>query len=493
MSLSDSRWIVSTMLIGIALTGCGGGSGYSGGMMASSGGSGGGSYGGGTTPTPTPMAPTVAFSSPAANESINFGQDVSLAWTSTNADSCMATASSSVGGAFAGSQPMSGNAVVAPVGTGTVMYTLTCTGSGGTASATTPAVTVNPSILSTLSATKIAAVGSTVDPVEHGGNPYGLTIAQATAGLITKGDLIACNFNDGATNTQGHGTTVIGLHPSTGATPYHIAQSASLEGCNALAAFPDGSVSAAAFTSNAVPLIAATGAVANPFSAGTGGFGGPWGQAYVAATSQRDAALYLSNLSGSIIRIGLSGDTQTATTILATGFCGSGTPGAIYAPAGLTYDPSIDTLYVVDTSSYSVVALANVSSIVANGIVVSGQCGSVTAPPTPVPTFSGPSAASARVIAHGGGFIAPLSAALLSDGDLVVANADVNIASGQMPNLIFEISPVLPGGFVGQPLQVDTSGTPGALFGIVATVDGQGNQVVYFNDDNTNSVMMLTK
>jgi len=62
-----------------------------------------------------------------------------------------------------------------------------------------------------------------------------------------------------------------------------------------------------------------------------------------------------------------------------------------------------------------------------------------------------------------------------------------------MPNLIFEISPVLPGGFVGQPLQVDTSGTPGALFGIVATVDGQGNQVVYFNDDNTNSVMMLTK
>jgi hypothetical protein len=46
---------------------------------------------------------------------------------------------------------------------------------------------------------------------------------------------------------------------------------------------------------------------------------------------------------------------------------------------------------------------------------------------------------------------------------------------------------------VGQPLQVDTSGTPGALFGIAATVDAQGNQLIYFNDDNTNQVMLLTK
>jgi hypothetical protein len=50
---------------------------------------------------------------------------------------------------------------------------------------------------------------------------------------------------------------------------------------------------------------------------------------------------------------------------------------------------------------------------------------------------------------------------------------------------------VLPGGFVGQPLQLDTSGTPGALFGIAATTDAQGHQIVYFNDDNTNAVMML--
>ncbi|MGH8209337.1 MAG: hypothetical protein ACREU6_07015 [Steroidobacteraceae bacterium] len=43
------------------------------------------------------------------------------------------------------------------------------------------------------------------------------------------------------------------------------------------------------------------------------------------------------------------------------------------------------------------------------------------------------------------------------------------------------------------PLQLDTSGTPGALFGIATAIDGQGNQIVYFNDDNTNAVMVLTR
>jgi hypothetical protein len=95
------------------------------------------------------------------------------------------------------------------------------------------------------------------------------------------------------------------------------------------------------------------------------------------------------------------------------------------------------------------------------------------------------------VVAHGAPLFTPITAALLADGDLIVTNGDVNIGAGQMPNLAVEVSPLLPGGFVGQPLQLDSSGTPGALFGIVATTDAQGHQIVYFNDDNTNAVMML--
>jgi hypothetical protein len=461
---------------------CGGG--YGGGSMGGGGGMGGGYGGGNNNP-----APTAAFTTPTQAASINFGQAVKLAWTSTYATSCTASASSMTAGSFSGSQAVNGQASPVPTAPGSVTYTLTCSGAGGMMKATSPTVTVNPSILSRLASVKATTIGSTIDPIEKGGNPYGLALARATAGSITAGDLVVCNFNDGATNTQGMGTTIVGLHPTAGATPYRIAQNAKLQGCNALAVLPDDSIAAAAFSANQVPLVSAAGAVTTPFAAD--GFTSPWGMAYAAANGGKPAALYVADLSGSIDRIELNGDAQTSFTQIATSFCGTGTPGSVFAPAGLTYDPSIDTLYVIDTSSNSVVALANVSAIGAGGVVVNGQCKSVAAPPTPAPTFTGPSAASARVVAHGGLFISPISAALLADGDLIVTNGDVNIAAGQMPNLAVEVSPVLPGGFVGDPVQLDTSGTPGALFGLAATVDGQGHQIVYFDDDNTNTVMML--
>lgn len=453
-------------------------------------GSGNGGYGAPMMPPPPPP-PVVSFSAPAGATSINLGQAVTLTWTSSNASSCTLSASSSIGGTFTATQPTAGTITVAPMGTGNVTYTMTCMGANGNGAATTAAITVNPSILSMLSTANITTIGSTIDPTEMGGNPYGLAIAPANSGLITKGDLVVCNFNDGATNTEGQGTVIVGLHPSPGAMPYRIAQSPMLLGCNALTMLPDDSISAAAYSSNLNPLVTSAGTVNNPFSAYM--FAGPWGEAYVAAKGSSPAALYVSNFDGSIDRITLNGDTPTAFTQIATGFCGSGQPGAIYAPSGLTYDASIDTLYIVDTSSYSVVAFANVSDIGSAGIVVAGQCGSGTTQPTPKPTFSGPSASSARVIANGGGFIAPLSAALLADGNLIVANADVNIAAAQTPNQVFEISPWLPGGFVGDPVQLDNSGTPGALFGIATAVDSQGRQIVYFNDDNANAVMMITQ
>jgi hypothetical protein len=287
---------------------------------------------------------------------------------------------------------------------------------------------------------------------------------------------------------QGAGTTIVGLHPTAGATPYLIANDATLKGCNALAVLADDSISAAGFTSNMNPLVSPSGAVSTPFASDS--FHHPCGEAYVAASGANPAALYVSNFDGSIDRIELNGDAPTSFTQIARGFCGSGSPGSIYAPAGLTYDPSIDTLYIVDTSSNSVVAFAKVSSIAAGGVLVNGGC--TSSPPTTVPTFSGHSGSSARVIAHGAPLFTPITAALLGDGDLIVTNGDINIGTGQMPNLAVEVSPVFPGGFVGAPLQLDTSGAPVALFGTAATVDAQGHQIIYFNDDNPpNTVMML--
>ena len=463
-------------------------------MLAACGGGGGGGYGSMT------LTPTINFSQPPAAATINFGQSTTVAWTSAYTTTCTASTSSGAAGAFAGTQMTSGSVTVVPTAPGTYTYTLSCTGTGGTKSTSTT-VTVTPNLLAALAPTgTILTVGSTVDPTLGDSNPYGLTIAPATAGLITKGDLVVCNFNDGATNTQGLGTTIIGLHPgATPAAPYRIAQSAALKGCNALTMLPDDSISAAAWTSNLNPLVSATGSVGAPFAGDT--FAQPWGEAFVAATATQPAAVYVSNapgnsgvvaVGGTIDRISLdANNVQTAFTEIVTGLCSGGAPGSIFGPAGLTYDVSSDTLYVVDSSSASVYAIAGVSSVPKDGIVADGQCSATT--PTPLPKFSGPSMASVRVIAHGAPFVTPISAALLKNGDLVVGNGDIGVqAASKTTNLLIEVSPVLPGGFVGQPVQVET-GTPGALFGLAATVSAQGNQIIYFNDDsaNPNAVMQL--
>jgi hypothetical protein len=454
---------------------------------------GGGHSGYGSSSMP---APTVTFSQPAAAATANFGQAVTVAWTSAYATACTASASSAGAGAFTGSQMPSGTLNVVPTAPGSYTYTLSCSGSGGTLSASAN-VTVTPNLLTALAPTAaIPSVGSTIDPINGDLNPYGLVVAPATAGLITKGDLVVCNFNDGPTNTQGNGTTIIGLHPGTGSMPYRIAQSADLQGCNALAMLPDDGISAAAWTSNLNPLVSAGGVAGTAFSGDT--FAQPWGEAYVPAVGTQPAAIYVSNAPGGAIsaggtidRISLDMDAQTSLTEVVTGICSGGVAGAVFGPAGLTYDPTSDTLYVVATSSNSVIAVVGISTIPKDGVVVNGQCSASAALPTAVPTFSGPSMASAKVIAHGAPLSTPLSAALLKNGDLVVGNADIGAsAPSATTNLLIEVSPVLPGGFVGSPLQIDT-GAPGAIFGIAATVDAQGNQIIYFNNDNNNAVMQL--
>ena len=263
--------------------------------------------------------------------------------------------------------------------------------------------------------------------------------------------------------------------------------------------FPDDSIPATAFSASIVPVVAPGGAVNSPFAADN--LAMPWSSAYVAAANGQPAALYISNATGSINRITLnSSNAQTGFAQVVTGFCVSGavqgSTDSLHAPSGLTYDPKIDTLYVVDTSSYSVVAFAHVSSIAANGVTVNGgNCSA--APPTATPTFTGPSMSSVRVIAspsspNGGQFNAPLSAALLLNGNVVVGNADQDLTpndAGTNQNILFEISPTT--GVVGSK-QLDT-GAPGALFGIAAGPNGSGNQVIYFNDDNDNTVKSLSK
>jgi hypothetical protein len=315
----------------------------------------------------------------------------------------------------------------------------------------------------------ITTIGSTVDPQNGDVNPYGLAIAPVSSGLIRAGDFIICNFNNSA-NIQGTGTTIVGLHPHVGSSPYHIAQAQSLLGCNALALAQDDDIWTADFAANDNAVFSSAGKQLSTLSQFA--WMHPFGE-IGAPLFPFASAFYVSNAAdGSIVRV--SGKLAApAFTTIATGFSvNGGPPGSILGPSGLTYDPERDTLYIVDGNANRLIAFEHVSRIRANGITVSGN------------GFSGPAAHDARVVASGPPINGPISAALLPNGDVVIGNTlDPNGT-----NLLIEISPAA--GVVATK-NVDT-GASGAIFGIVAS-GTTADPKIYFNDDNANALTLVSR
>ncbi len=319
--------------------------------------------------------------------------------------------------------------------------------------------------------TKQVVIGSTVDPKFHQLNPYGLTVAPASAGDFKKGDLAVCNFNDKA-NVQGTGFTIVALHPKPGSKPLLVSSSKTLVGCDALALSTGDDIWAAAFTANDNPVISPTGALeinikGKPFDR-------PFGQIF-AQPKGGSPAFYATNAGdGTVVRINLG--SKFTYDVIAKGFAiNHGKPGSILGPSGLAYDPNGDQLYVVDGTNNTVVAFSKVSSIPNGGITVEkgGK------------TFKGPSAKDARLVFAGAPLSGPISSALLFNGNLVVGNT--GNPSGQ--NIMVELSPA---GKMLATRNVD-KGASGALFGMVATGTSAADTKLYFNDDNDNNLQVLEK
>ncbi len=295
---------------------------------------------------------------------------------------------------------------------------------------TTPTPMATPSVLSQLATT--TTIGSTVDAANGDSNPYGLTIATATTGMVTAGDLIVCNFNDKA-GVSGNGTTIEDLSPMAGSMPKRIAQDASLKGCDSLALNASGSaIWAAAYTANDNPIFKTSGNLATTLATSYPWMH-PWGQVFAAPSMSSgvtaNPAFYATDATnGSVVEISIT-PTGFVYTTIATGFpVNLASTYGILAPAGLTYDPNTDTLYIVSSANNTIVALSKVSTIPDKGITVataSSSTGSygTTAAST---TFTGPAAAQAKVIFAGSPLNYPVSSALLYNGDLVAGNTGDN-------------------------------------------------------------------
>lgn len=314
-------------------------------------------------------------------------------------------------------------------------------------------------------------IGSTVDSKFHQLNPYGLTVAPSTTGDFTKGDLVVCNFN-AKNNKQGTGFTIVALHPKPGSKPMLVSHDKTLVGCNALALGPADDIWAAAFTANDNPVLSSTGKLEVNIKGKP--FDHPFGQIF-AQPKSGNAAFYATNAGdGTVVRINL-GSTFTY-DVIAKGFAvNHGKPGSIFGPSGLAYDPSGDTLYVVDGTNNTLVAFSSVSQIPNGGITV-GKDGK---------TFKGPSASSARLVFAGAPLNGPISSALLFNGNLIVGNT----ADPDGKNIMVEISSQ---GKLLATRNVD-KGAAGSIFGMVATGTSEKNTKLYFNDDNHNDLRVLER
>ncbi|HLY01445.1 MAG TPA: hypothetical protein VKR56_03005 [Candidatus Cybelea sp.] len=318
---------------------------------------------------------------------------------------------------------------------------------------------------------KQVVIGSTIDPKFGQLNPYGLTVATSTSGDFTAGDLAVCNFN-AKKNVQGTGFTIVALHPKPGSKPVLVSSDKTLLGCAALALSPSDDIWASAFVANDVPIISSSGQSEGNIKGKP--FDHPWGQVY-AEPKSGSPVFYVSDAgNGTIVRINLG--SKFTYDVIAKGFAvNHGKPGSIFGPSGLAYDPSVDTLYIVDGTNDTVVAFDNVTTIASGGIIVEkgGK------------TFKGPSAGDAKLVYSGSPLNGPLSSALLPNGNLVIGNT--SNPSGQ--NIMVELTP---SGKLLDTRNVD-KGAAGALFGIVATGSDDSNTKLYFNDDNDNNLQVLEK
>jgi hypothetical protein len=318
-----------------------------------------------------------------------------------------------------------------------------------------------------------AAPDESISTVPSSGdvNPYGVAIVPQgfpRGGLLQPGDVLVSNFNDSG-NTQGTGTTIVQVRPSTGQQSlFFTSQEPGLS--TALGVLKGGFV----LVGNA-PTPDGTLANMGPGSLQViDRFGkqvlnltdpkllqGPWD--LTVNDNGRFAQVFVSNaLTGAITRIDLLVTTRQDTvrvldmTQIASGIADVASSAAVVlAPTGMAFDPRTDTLYVASTGDNAIYAVSRAGHRHSDG-------GKGTL------IFNDPN--------HLNG---PLGLALAPNGDLLTTNGDAfSTSSNVAPSELIEIT--RSGQFVGQ-LPLDPAA--GAAFGLAVGFDRGMITVATVNDD----------
>jgi hypothetical protein len=327
--------------------------------------------------------------------------------------------------------------------------------------------------------TKDVVIGSTVDAKNGDKGPRTVYIVRGSAvgGVLTKGQLLVCNFEDSA-GVSGKGTTMEALNPTPNAAPKRFFQSDVIEGCDGDAILDNGSndVYGAGLTSGKIAGISRTGVLFKTYSGKT--VTAPFSDT-AAVLPQPFSPLYVyagTTTGGGILSISVGSYGDGLATQVAKGFGVSDGPGGKLAPSGLQYDVSTDTLYIVDGVTNTIVAFSNSSKLLDKDEIIVKSGGK---------TFKCkyPKTACARLVYSGSPLHAPMASALLPNGNLVVANTEGTA------NMLVELTP---SGRVLDTKVVDHKSKQG-VFGLAAAGTKSSNTVLLYTDTNSNTVQELRR
>jgi uncharacterized protein (TIGR03118 family) len=172
----------------------------------------GGGYGGGNH---NPPPPTIAIS--VVPTSVVLGQSATLTWTASSGSTCTAT------GAWTGSEPASGTAVVTPTAVGTSTYTLTCDGAGAYGGQTngSAALTVTaPTSYSTTALVSDTAAGAGLVVDASLVNPWGIAFGPSTFAWVANNHSETSTLYDGNGHPQPAAGALVVAFAANGATTF---------------------------------------------------------------------------------------------------------------------------------------------------------------------------------------------------------------------------------------------------------------------------------
>jgi hypothetical protein len=308
-------------------------------------------------------------------------------------------------------------------------------------------------------------------PANGDANPYGLAFVPygfPSYAAVKPGQLLASNFNDAA--TQGLGTTIVSIDPSSGSTALFFQGTSPIGFTNALTIARAGLVFGGSLpTSGGTPLpgpllvLDRNGNLLTQLGS-SDLVNGPWGMAL--NDRGTTAQLFVSNIfdgsgnfAGTITRLDVvlspSSITVSKATTVASGYTShADAAGVVVGPAGLAYDSYRDILYVAaegDDAIYALKGAGHATSSLGTGQLIYGN----------------------QNVLHG-----PLGLIFAPNGNLLTANADpATFPPNADTSEIIELT--RNGNFVRE-FSIDPNA--GSAFAIAIANKGPINQFAYVDD-----------